>query len=48
MDFECIKGVICWENKLGKVVLDYKFEHTNRELESCLPAKEEHWGCLYR
>jgi hypothetical protein len=30
----------------SKVVLDYKFEHTNRELDELLAAEEEHWGVL--
>jgi hypothetical protein len=31
----------------SKVVLDYKFEHTNRELDELLAAEEEHWGGAY-
>jgi hypothetical protein len=30
----------------SKVVLDYKFEYSNRELDELLPAEEEHRGCL--
>jgi hypothetical protein len=41
MDFEWIKDVICWAKQMrwmakSKVVLDYKLEHTNKELDERL------------
>jgi hypothetical protein len=41
MDFEWIKDAICWSKQMGwmdksKVVMDYKLEHTNKELDERL------------
>jgi hypothetical protein len=43
MDFEWIKDVICCTKQAGwmaksKVVLDYKLEHTNKELDGRLTS----------
>jgi hypothetical protein len=43
MDFEWIKDVICWAKQMGwmaksKVVMNYKLEHTNKELDGRLTS----------
>jgi hypothetical protein len=43
MDFEWIKGVICWAKQMGwmsksKVVMNYKLEHTNKEMDGRLTS----------
>jgi hypothetical protein len=54
MDFEWIKGVICcakqtWEGWLSLRWFWTKTSSTQTERwKSCLPAKEEHQGCIYR
>jgi hypothetical protein len=54
MDFEWIKGVICWAKQTWEGWLSLRWlwitnlSTQTERWESCLLAKEEHWGCLYR
>jgi hypothetical protein len=54
MYFEWIKGVIYWAKQTWEGWLSLRWFWTKnsstqtQSWESCFPAKEEHWGCLYR
>jgi hypothetical protein len=54
MGFEWIKGVICWAKQTWEGWLSLRWFWTKtlstqtESWESCLLAKEEHRGCLYR